>query len=851
MINGFYTCIDRKMNYLMFRGYDEDGAKTYNKYKFKPTLFVENANSNSKWKSLDGIQLEPRRFDSMSQCRQFTKDYEDIRSFKIHGNDKHIPAFIQSQFPGEIKYNQSKIDIATIDIETMIGSGFPDPSRADQEITLIGLKSSRLDHYIQWGTQPYDESKSVVPHLKKEYREFATEADMFADFLEWWSDVLNCPDVITGWNTRFFDVPYIVNRIARVLDGEEAKRLSPWGTIEQRTQVIKGKEEHFFNIHGIQQLDYMELFKKFTINTYGKQESYKLDFVAEVVLGQNKIDYSDEYSSLKDLYERNYNLYVDYNLVDCELIELMEKKIGLLSLVFTLAYFGGVNYGDTLGTVAIWDSIIFRNLADQHIAVPQNKISFKTDYVGGFVKEPTVGRHDWCLSFDLNSLYPQLIIQYNMSPETIVPNMKVPGLTPGKLLASTEKGKQWSPDMELSIAANGACFKNDKQGIIPRIIEQIYAQRVTVKETMLSAESLKEETPKGSRRYNELEIEIDLASNKQMCLKILLNSLYGAMANRFFRYYNIDIAEGITMSGQYVINTVDQSLNTYLATALKDNPKKPKNRIVAADTDSVYVAIDDVVKKVKPNDIHEFCVEFAKQALEPIIEQTYEKIAIETNAFRNTMKMKLEKVSEVAIFTAPKRYILKVLSSEGVRYNEPKIVMKGIEAIKSSTPKICRDEFKTIFNLLIDADEKTLQSRVKEFQKLFDAYPTEKLAFPRGVTAVNKYASKDAPFYIKGTPINSRSSIMYNKKVHDLGLTNKYELIGNGDRIKFIFLKDRNPTKENVIGFLDKLPPEFELDHWIDLELMYTKTFVDPLQLILNAVGWKAIPVASLEDFFS
>lgn len=289
MLNGFYTCIDRRMNNLLYRGYDADGLKTYNKFKFRPKMYIESKDKNAQWRSLDGVPLEAIQFNSMSECRAFLKQYEDVASFRIHGNDKHIPAFIQAEFPNDIKYDASKIDVCILDIECKSDNGFPEPSIADQQLTLIGLKSKRLNKYIVWGLGDYDESESVVPHLNKEYRQFESETEMLYDFLEWWSDLQTCPDVITGWNTRYFDIPYLVNRIARVCGGEESKRLSPWGVIEQRTTTIKGKECLYFNIHGIQQLDYMELFKKFTVNTYGAQESYKLDFIADVVLGEGKI----------------------------------------------------------------------------------------------------------------------------------------------------------------------------------------------------------------------------------------------------------------------------------------------------------------------------------------------------------------------------------------------------------------------------------------------------------------------------------------------------------------------------------------------------------------------------------
>lgn len=490
MLNGFYTCVNRRGNNILYRGYDEDGMKVYNKFKFRPKLFIESSEPNCDWTSLEGTSLEMVRFDTLSDSRQFTKQYEGLKSFKIYGMQKPVPAFVQAEFPNEIKYKQNQIDVAIIDLECKSEKGFPDPAIADQEITLITVRILGSDKYITWGTKSYDESKSVVPHLKKEYRCFNNEVAMLEDFLEWWTDSLNCPDVITGWNTRFFDMPYIINRVARLLGNDIVNLLSPWGTVESKTTFIKGQEKVFYNIFGIQQLDYLELFKKFTVNTYGAQESYKLDFIAELVLGENKIDYSDDYGTLTELYNKNFNLYLDYNLVDCELIEKMEGKVGLLSLAFTLAYYGGVNYEDTLGTVAIWDSIIFRRLALKKIAIPNHDIGFKQEYAGGFVKDVAKGRHEWVMSFDLNSLYPMLIVQYNMSPETIVKHMKDSSLTPEFMLDNPRDS--WNPEDGLTIAANGACFRTDKQGIIPEIIEEIYSDRVSIKREMLDAESERE-----------------------------------------------------------------------------------------------------------------------------------------------------------------------------------------------------------------------------------------------------------------------------------------------------------------------------------------------------------------------
>lgn len=843
----FYTTVERKMNYLLYRGYDADGARVSKKVKFRPVLYLDSKKTDTTWKALDGTPVEPTRFDSMSDCRAFTKQYEQIPNFRIHGNDRHIPAFIQSQFPNEIKYDMNRINIVSLDIEYDSSTGFSEPTEAAKEITLIGLKSNKSDRYIVWGCGEYEQEKSILNDVKVEYRQSSCESEMLEDFLSWWEDETNTPDVLTGWNTKTFDMPYMVNRISRVLSSDDALRLSPWKTIQQKTKQTKWGIDTYYEVYGISQLDYLDLFKKFTVNTYGDQESYKLDFIAELVLGENKISYNEEYGSLGELYKKNFNLYVDYNIVDVQIIEKLEEKLGLLSLVFTLAYYGGVNYIDTLGTTAIWDSIIFRYLAKRKIAIPQSKLSSKVDYAGGYVKETIAGRHEWVVSFDLNSLYPSLIIQYNMSPETIVRHMKVPGLTPEKMFNSPDIDS-WTPEDNLAISPNGVCFRRDKQGALPTIIEELYKQRVEVKNKMLATEAKLQKMDKSSPEYRKLEIDLDLFSNKQMCLKILLNSCYGAFGSRYFRYYDVDIAEAITLAGQYVVQSVEHKVNYFLSKA----SKLEKDFVLASDTDSIYIDLSDILKTANPKDSHKFCVDFSKQALEPVIEKTFEEVAHKTNAYKNVMKMKLEKVSKIAIFTKKKRYILNVLSSEGVEYSKPKIVVKGMEAIKSSTPKVCRDKFREVFNVLVEGTEEDVQTLVKDFERDFRNISIEAISFPRSVTSVNKYQTKGANKpYISGTPINSRAAILYNQMLDKKGLSRDLPKIKNGDRLKFAYLRKGNPTNENVIGFVDKLPKEFELHHWIDYDVLFEKTFLHPLDLVLKVIGWKPRPTASLEDFFN
>ena len=838
-LTGFYTNVDRHMNSIKYRGYDENGKKLYESFRYKPCLYVESKDPKSGWRSLDGKALEPVRFDSMSEARSFTKQYEGISGFKIYGNDRWIPAFIQSQFPNRIDYIKRFIDIAYIDIEVDCDDegGYSEARMATNRVLTITVKSSKNSSYIVWGLKEYDMSICKLRHLKIDYREFVRESDMLQDFIDWWSDPDNTPDVVSGWNTNFFDIPYLVNRCSLVLDEGEVLKLSPWKQIEERNVTVKGQEQYGYNIMGIQQLDYLELFKKFTLNTYGQQESYKLDHIAEVVLGENKVDYS---GSLKNLYETDYQTYVEYNIVDVELIERFEQKLGLLNLVFTLAYFGGVNYGDTLGTVGIWDSIIFRYLANKKIAVPpNNKASFAEDYAGGYVKDPNPGMYNWVLSFDLNSLYPNIIIQYNMSPETLVRHSVISGLSPDKLLGMSSIEHL---EDNLAVAANGATFRRDKQGFLPEIVEELYNRRVVIKKEMLSKQQDYERT-----KSESLVSEISRLDTEQMCIKILMNSLYGAIANKYFRYFDILIAEGITLTGQLVINKAEQAINEYLNGFLKNT--KSKDYVIAMDTDSIYLNVEDVIRQFSPKKPVEFLDEFGSKALEPLFKRTFQTLADMTQAYKNTMNMKREVIADRAIWTAKKRYILNVHNSEGVQYAEPKIKMKGIEAVKSSTPKVCREAMKNLFKVIINGDQKQTQAAIAKFKAEFEGMPPEQIGLPRGVTNIRKYSDRKN-IYAKGTPLHVRGCLMHNWMLDHVNCKSVPK-IKNGEKIKYIFLRSQNPTRENCIAFVGKLPTEFKLESYIDYDTQFQKAFLEPIQLVLDAIGWRAVEQSSLEDFFA
>lgn len=834
----FYTNISRYGNSLLYRGY-KNGKKIQTKIKYEPTYFV-NTPKPTPYKALDGTPVAPIKFSDMREAKDWLHTNKQVVGRHIYGNNKHIPAYINDEFPGNIKFDRNLINVTTIDIEVQSDAGFPEPEEAAHEITAICMKNN-IDHtYYVWGLKPYDVENSMMQENRVVYKQCMSESELLLQFLAHWSLPSQCPDVITGWNSRFFDIPYIVNRIIRIHGEEFVRRLSPWGLIDRRDVNTIQRKQIAYEIQGIAQMDYLDLFRKFGYS-YGPQESYKLDNIAHVVLGENKLSY-EEHGNLHTLYKHDHQKFIDYNIKDVELVDRFEDKMGLITLALTMAYRGGVNYGDVMGTTAIWDSIIFRNLYAKNVIVPFGEEKFKSPYPGGYVKDPQVGMHEWVVSFDLNSLYPSIIMQSNMSPETIisgkVANIDVDGVLSGKIKPKLLENE--------CASASGQYFKTSEQGILPQIIDQMYGERVVIKRQMINAQKELEKVDKNDKqKLYRIQRDIAIAENQQMSIKILLNSLYGALGNKYFRFFDQRIAEGITLTGQLTIRWAEQAINEYLNKILKTE----KDYVLAIDTDSVYVTLDDLVKAVNPKNPLEFVDTVCKEKLEDVLEKSYSDLFNLMGGIENRMVMKREAIADRGIWTAKKRYILNVLDNEGVRYTEPKLKIMGIQAIQSSTPAPCRKALKDMFKTIISGSESKVQNEIETFRTYFKTLSPDQIAFPRGITNLTNFMDKQT-IYKKGTPIHARGSILYNKLIVDLSLKNQYNKIQNGEKIKFIYLRTPNQIKENVISFLDYLPEEFGLHRYIDYDKQFNKTFLDVIDPILSAVGWNSKEIATLDDFF-
>jgi DNA polymerase elongation subunit (family B) len=834
----FYTSINRYGNNLLFRGYT-DGRRIRKKIAFKPTLYVK-GRGNSKFTALDGTNVDAVELASMREAKEFMERYDNVENFNIYGNTNYIAQFIAQEFPGEIKFDRNKIRIHNIDIEVASNEGFPQPDEAKHPVTAICIKDSILDTFFVWALGDYDVEKSIMKTSQVRYTKCIDEAHMLKLFVAFWHDEITCPDAVTGWNIRTFDIPYLVNRINRILGGDEVKKLSPWGQVEERMVTMRKGQVQIYDVIGIPQLDYMDLFMKFGY-TFGTQESYRLDHIAWVVLGERKLAYD---GTLHTLYQTDHQKFIDYNIKDVDLVDRMEDKIAMITLTMTMAYKAGVNYADTMGTVAIWDALIHKTLLEQNIIVPPNKDSYKTDYEGGYVKDPQCGVHDWVASFDVNSLYPNIIVQWNMSPETILKGKVEPSMTVEKCLTG------YKNETGMSMAATGQYFSNEKQGFMPKIIEEMYTERTVIKKKMLESKKELEACDKNNKA-EVYRIERDIAhfENQQLAIKILLNSLYGALGNRYFRYFTMEIAEGITITGQMIIKWAEKHVNDYLNNVLKSK----KDYVLAIDTDSVYITLSDLVNSVMPDSVLNKKVDFVdkvcKKIEDDVLDIAFKDLASNLGVYKQRISMKRESIADRGIWTAKKRYILNVWDNEGVRYSKPKLKIMGIEAIKSSTPAPCREAMEKLFKILINGTELETQSFIRDFRNTFDSLPVEEKAFPRGVSSLKQYSDPKI-IYKKGTPMNSRAALMYNHLLKQHGLENKYEVIKEGEKIKYVYLNPRNPTREDVIGFSQVLPPEFGLHKFIDNDIQFEKAFLDPACIILNAIGWKAEDEASLEDFF-
>jgi DNA polymerase elongation subunit (family B) len=401
---------------------------------------------------------------------------------------------------------------------------------------------------------------------------------------------------------------------------------------------------------------------------------------------------------------------------------------------------------------------------------------------------------------------------------------------------------------DTAVCANGAMYRKDVRGFLPELMEKMYNERVIFKKKMIEAKKAYEKTP-----TKALEKEISRCDNIQMAKKIALNSAYGAIGNEYFRYYKLANAEAITLSGQVSIQWIEEKMNSYMNNVLKT---KGEDYVIAIDTDSIYLNMGPFVEAVfkgreaSTEEIVNFLDKISEMELEKYIESSYQELADYLNAYENKMVMKRENIAERGIWTGKKRYILRVWDSEGVRYEKPKLKMMGIEAIKTSTPAPCRKYIKDALEIIMTKGEDDVIDFIENARKEFAELRPDEIAFPRSISEINKWISR-TDMYNKGCPIHVRGAILYNHYTKKAGLDSKYPAIQSGEKIKFCYMKVPNTIQENVFSFIQEFPKGLDLEKYVDYDAQFNKSFVEPMKIILNAIGWSVEKKVSLESFFA
>jgi len=840
----FYTNVIQRGNSLLVRGV-EGGQRVSKRVNYRPTLFNK-VHEHTGYKTLDGQDVLPRKFDSIKEAKAWAEQRENQKI--LFGNTQYPYCYISDEYPDDVPWDKDQILIVTIDIEVECENGFPNPQDAAEPLLSITMKNHQNKKIVVWGLHEFQNSREDV-----DYRLCRDEDDLLIKFLDEWRMIY--PDIITGWNTEFFDIPYICNRIKNLFGEDFMHKLSPWNNVFAKEVYQMGRKHQVYSIQGVSALDFFDLYRKFT---YTNQERYTLDHIAFVELGERKD--GNPFETFKEWYQKDYQSFIEYNIQDVEIVDKLEDKMRLIELCLTMAYDGKVNFTDVLGQVRYWDNVIYNHLRKKNIVIPQKKDNEKIEkFEGAYVKDPQVGMHKWVMSFDLNSLYPHLIMQYNISPETLVPDCEVKEGMVGGIL--DEKIRN---DSEYCMTPNGAFFRKDVKGFLPEIMENVYNDRVKYKKLMLEAKQEYEDTGDPA-----LLKKISRYDNIQMAKKISLNSAYGAIGNNYFRYFDLLVATAITTSGQLSIRWVEKSFNIYLNRILKTTGV---DYVIASDTDSVYVTFESLVaKKFKSGEqtskIVNFLDAFAKEELEPFIDKSYEALAKRMNAYDQKMQMAREAIASTGIWTAKKRYILNVWDMEGVRFKEPYLKIMGIEAVKSSTPAPCREKIKQALKIIINGDEKELNAFIKDFREEFMNLPPEDIAYPRSCNGVEKYTATSKStmdlisgetveygFFKKGAPIHTKGAILMNYLVEKNNLSAKYPFIQEGDKVKFIALKEPNKYQSSSLSFMTSFPTEFGMEDLIDRPQQFEKSFIEPLRFITDKIQWGIDGgdgrQGTLEDFF-
>lgn len=847
-----YLQVTRHKGAIYSKEIDQDTrTRSFKVFKEYPFRFFSPSKEETGWTDIKGNPLKEIVAVSIADFNSKTKVVQEY-NYALYGTSKLEYQYIYEEFKDAP--NNSLINVGYFDIETARDeiNGYSPAKDAFNPIISISLILNGKIFY--WATK--DLSARFCEIHKVEFFWFMTEKEMLNHFLKFVGN--GAIDVLTGWNIETYDIPYTINRAARI--GLTETIVSPFKKIVPRTLHDSfGNEQQSYNIIGIEILDYLALYKKFT---YVTRDNYRLDTIAYCELGEKKVDYS-EMKNLQELYETDFERFSEYNIKDSLLVKRLDDKLKLINLCASIAYGAGVNFTDALGTVKMWTFQYYKLLMNKFVVPPmENKVP-NAQVIGGFVKDPLLGLHDWVVTFDLASLYPHNQFCANISNDKLLEDDECHQELLD--LRKTIKEKYSSLDdiiaclsrlevdltvlkkHDVCMTPNLQFFKRDSRGFMPEALKFIYEERSRVKKKMLALKQEKENT-QDEKIKAKLSDEIAQLDVTQLGLKIELNSAYGATANENFVFFDPRIAEAITSIGQVAIQFIARKFNEYFNTVLKIDG----DIVIASDTDSAYLRFGPLVRQHFANktqgEIINILDRICKEKMQPLINKSYTELADYLNCFEMAWSMKREKIAPKACFVAKKRYFMLIVDDEGVRLKEPKLKITGLDAVRSSTPEICREALKKAFKLILTKDESALQEYVEQFEMEFNKAPIIDICCPRSVSDIEKFLDSQGKA-LKGMPIGVTAAYTYNNSIK------KYdpsaETIKSGDKLSFICLKKPNKFQSHVIGFPGYIPESIGLEEKdIDRAQQFTKTFEHPLGIILGIIGWNSRKINDLSSFF-
>lgn len=832
------VCYNPRKEEMTVFTWDTDGNRIRTDVSYNPYLYTETSLKHDS-KSIFDTPLKKRIFRDTKQRNSFIRECGTNRLFEnIRPEQQYlIDAFWKDNNTPE--FSQHPLRIHYIDIEVYCPDAFPTPESASEPINIITIYDSLDETFYTWGTTRLQKSIDNCEYVYCETEEQLMECVL--NYIE-----RSVPDIMTGWNSEGFDIPYIINRSARILGEDSIKKLSPVENVYSRLMTgAFGREQQRWYIQGLACVDYLDIYKKFSV---GLRESYKLDAIAELELGEKKVDYGN--TNLSSLADDDWQTFVEYNVQDVNLLVAMEEKLRYLELLRMLAYTGLTTLESAMGTLSVITGATVIKAREKKQVVPTFIKDGATGgkYEGAYVGEPQRGFQHDIVSFDANSLYPNTMISLNLSPETKVGKITHKDDThvyishvSGKSFKLTHaKFIEFIKKDNIAVSKAKILFSQTKKGIMPEIVDSIYQKRVQIRKKHKTQLLKMSKMDKNCDEYKEIKKLADYLDIKQFTLKILINTVYGYFGNKHAPIGDPDIARSITLTGQAVIKKSNDILREYIA----NNGSPIADPIIYNDTDSSYISIEAVMKHIdKPfhqnGKITEHAYEQAEKVENYLNEHITEWATKTLNSNDSRFVFKRECMCDVGVFLQKKRYVLRVLDDEGIPTNKFKYT--GVEVVRSTIPKQVKPYIKQIIETMLDTESKSTTNDV--FLDAYDTFkqlPIEDYSFVMGISDYEKYANRCNGFITcKGMPAHVKAAYHYNTLVEKLDLTGEYEMIETGDKVRYFYVNQPNKYGINAIAYKYYLPKKFNDIFVPDKEKMFEKIIYSIIERFYDAVDWK------------